>query len=359
MSVVIYGGMTRVEMERISEHSKVAAATAEEKVEQGTTMFKQSSTYRMAFVPSEFESGLSWKLVTYQFTHASWGHLFSNMWYFLIFGWILENAIGSIAFLSFTLLFAALAVLSELVFQADLSIPIIGASGSVAFIMGAVAAMFPRSKVRLMLFFIPLPNFPNTFFLPLRVLIYIWVLFQISGLAQNIWLDPKPVAFATHLSGFGLGIAAGLLFRRQIRRRKNSEKWVDIELSGRDLKTFYQGMRALNEQKVEVASATLESISDKKPWMIPLQLQLFRIAVENKLESVSSHIWKNVLPSLMLLKRSRDLEWMLDSYLKNFGSLPEMVVQEQVQLSRLLKPFFDRNEQLSLHLQPLRSQASE
>jgi membrane associated rhomboid family serine protease len=343
LSVALYFGVTRVEIER-SAQSQTVQSSADE-------AFKESLTYKMSFVPATHQLMSSWKCLTYQFTHASFGHLVSNMWYLAIFGWILENAIGGLAFLSFSLFFAALAVLSELIFQSNLSIPIIGASGSVAFMMGATVAMFPRSKVKLLFFFFPLPNFPNTFFVPIRYIIYVWLALQVSGLAQNVWIDPKPIAFATHLAGFGFGVCIGMLLGR---RRKN-EKLIDIELSGRDLKKFYQSLKAFQEEKTLEATATLESLSDGKPWVLPLQLQLFKIGMQYHQQSLCDRIWKNVLPSLLMYRRCRETEWMLDHYWSAFSSLPDILMHERVQLSRLLKPIFEQNEQLLLHLSQAKS----
>src|SRR5690606_24655167 len=142
----------------------------------------------------------------------------------------------------------AIAVLPELIIQHKNALPIVGASGSVAFMMGAVAFMFPNSKIRLLFLLIPFPNTPSSFFIPTRYLIYIWLGFQIFGLAFHAWIAPKPVAYATHLMGFLIGALIGLAYRsiRQVQH-------FDIDLSGKELKRFYHGLKALQENQVELA----------------------------------------------------------------------------------------------------------
>jgi membrane associated rhomboid family serine protease len=302
-----------------------------------------STTLQMAFVPADHNP--TWKYFTYQFAHASFGHLLSNMWYLAVFGWILENALGSILFLTMTLSLGAIAVIPEFIFQVDPTIPIVGASGSVAVMMGAAAAMFPRSKVRLLFTIIPMPNIPNSFFIPLRYLIYFWLILQVSGLAMNVWVDPRPIAYATHLTGFALGLGFGLLFRL-----KHTESWLDIELSGRDLKDFYSGLKAYQLNLVDEGNHCLEQISRKWPWVFTLQLKLFQIAISHRQKDLAEKIWKPLSSGLLMLKRQREAEWALQEFIKAFGDLPQLQVQECVMLSRLLRGHLSEESELAIRL---------
>lgn len=304
---------------------------------------KDSATYQMAFIPAAHNQ--LWKYISYQFAHANFGHLLSNMWYLAVFGWILENALGPFLFLVMTLSLGALAVIPEFIFQVDPTMPIVGASGSVAVMMGAAATMFPRSKVRLLFTIIPMPNIPNSFFVPLRYLVYFWLVLQVSGLAMNTWLDPKPVAYATHLTGFALGLAFGLFFRM-----RHKENWLDIELSGKDLKNFYSGLEAYQRDLVEEGNLHLENISRKWPWVFTLQLKLFQIAVSHRQRDLAEKIWKPLSSGVLMLKRHREAEWALQEYVKAFGDLPQLQVQERVMLSRLLRDHLPDESELAVRL---------
>lgn len=307
------------------------------------TSFKNSVTYQMAFVPAEHNP--TFKYISYQFAHANFGHLLSNMWYLAVFGWILENALGPLLFLVMSLSLGALAVIPEFIFQVDPTMPIVGASGSVAVMMGAAATMFPRSKVRLLFSLVPLPNIPNSFFVPLRYLVYFWLVLQVSGLAMNLWVDPRPVAYATHLAGFSLGLAFGFIFRL-----RHKENWLDIELSGRDLKDFYSGLSAYQQNQTDQGNSYLESISRKWPWVFTLQLKLFQIAVANRQHDLAEKIWKPLSLGLLNLRRHREAEWALQEFVKAFGDLPKLQVQERVMLSRLLRDHLADESDLAVRL---------
>lgn len=306
--------------------------------------FHQSLTFKMAVIPAE--ANAFYKYFSYQFVHASLGHLVSNMWYLLIFGWIVENALGGLLFLSMSLVLGALAVSPEFIFQANPNIPIVGASGSVAVMMGAAAALFPRSKVKLLFAFIPLPNMPSSFFIRLRYLVYFWLIFQVSGLAANLWMDPKPVAYATHLTGFSLGLLFGLI----LRSRKKQE-WMDVELSGNDLKEFYSAIKAFHENQVHEGSLYIERISKKWPWLFTLQMKLFQVAVTHRQKDLAEQIFKNLSSTLVMLRRTKDAEWALSEFLKTFGTLPPLQIQERVLMTRLIKDAIPEDGELMLQLQ--------
>ncbi|MBN8554563.1 MAG: rhomboid family intramembrane serine protease [Deltaproteobacteria bacterium] len=306
--------------------------------------FHKTLTYQMSFIPAETQP--TWKYFSYQFIHANWGHLVSNMWYLAIFGWILENALGGGLFLFLTLAFGALAVFPEFIFQADPHMPIVGASGAVAFMMGAAVSLFPKAKVKLLFSLVPLPNIPTSFFFPLRYLVYFWLIMQVSGLARNAWLEPTPVAYATHLAGFSFGLIAGALL--SLRRK---EKWIDVELSGKDLKEFYASLSAYQQQQFEEANQNFEKLSKKWPWMIRFQIQLFHIAISHKQKDLAEKIWKNMMPQLLMMRRAQDAELALREFLMTFGELPPLLVQERILITKLLKSRSATAEELSLRLQ--------
>lgn len=300
-------------------------------------------SYQMSVIPAE--TNPIWKYFSYQFTHASFGHLLSNMWYFGIFGWILENAIGGPLFLGMTLLFGAVAVLPEVVFQSDLSVPIIGASGAVAFTMGTATALFPKSRVKLLFMLIPLPNFPNSIFVPIRYLVYFWLMMQVSGLAMNAWLPPKPVAYATHLAGFGLGLLVGLVMHFW-----KKDQYVDVELSGGDLKDFYAGLKAFQAEQFETANRTFDHISNRHPWTLRLQMQLFHTALIYRQKNLAEQIWRRTIPSLLMLRRTHDAEKALRSFWAAFHEMPPLLVQERVKLKHLLKSHLKDDEEINMQL---------
>lgn len=134
-----------------------------------------------------------WTLVTSIFLHGSFEHLFYNMFALGLFGFILENIIGTRRF--FLVYFAAglVASMSSVFFYDS----VLGASGAVFGILGALAAM--RPKMNVWVFGVPMPMF---------VAAGIWILIDIIGV-----FEPSGIANLAHITGIIAGIAIGLSMR--------------------------------------------------------------------------------------------------------------------------------------------------
>jgi membrane associated rhomboid family serine protease len=86
-------------------------------------------------------------LVTYQFLHAGWLHLLSNMAFLWVFGDNVEDAMGHLRFLAFYLLCGVGAALAHGMIDPQSTIPLVGASGSVAGVIAAYLMLHPKVKV--------------------------------------------------------------------------------------------------------------------------------------------------------------------------------------------------------------------
>jgi membrane associated rhomboid family serine protease len=170
-------------------------------------------------VPAAF----SWaSLFTSMFVHAGWLHAGSNLLSLWIFGDNVEDRMGHGRFLVFYLLAGTAAALLESTANAGSTMPLVGASGAIAGVMGAYLFMFPHSRIHVLvflLFYIDIVEIPAPIFLTL------WFLLQILGgvgrIAQHA--DTGGVAFWAHVGGFATGAAASFLFRR--RERAQVEWW--------------------------------------------------------------------------------------------------------------------------------------
>jgi membrane associated rhomboid family serine protease len=108
-------------------------------------------------------------LVTSLFLHGGWVHLLGNMLYLWIFGNNVEDAMGHGRFAVFYLLcgFAAAAV--QVAFQPDSPVPMVGASGAIAGVLGAYLVLFPHARILALVplgFFTQLTEVPAVLFLP-------------------------------------------------------------------------------------------------------------------------------------------------------------------------------------------------
>jgi len=175
-------------------------------------------------VPAAF----SWMNVfTSMFLHGGFLHVAGNMLYLWIFGDNVEDRMGHGRFLVFYLLCGVAAALAQTITSPDSVVPMVGASGAIAGVMGAYFVLYPRSRIVTLIplfFFFQVVEVPAIFFLG------IWFLMQfISGVGSigaTIGRNTGGVAFWAHVAGFVAGITGVGLFRRAERQRV--EWWHDV-----------------------------------------------------------------------------------------------------------------------------------
>jgi len=184
----------------------------------------------MGLVDREFEAfiryfglvpaAFSWAdLFSSMFVHAGLLHLVGNMLYLWIFGDNVEDRMGHGRFLVFYLACGMAAAGAQTLVSPDSLVPMVGASGAVAGVMGAYFVLYPRSRV-LTLFPFPLMLIE----IPAIYLLGLWFAIQfVNGLGA---LGPPAegqlaggVAFWAHIAGFGAGVLLIFLFRRPERAR--------------------------------------------------------------------------------------------------------------------------------------------
>src|SRR6476646_1234040 len=169
-----------------------------------------------ALIPAWF----AWPaLFTSQFLHAGWMHVISNMLYLWIFGDNVEDRLGHLPFLIFYLGAGAAAALLQTLFNPFSSIPMVGASGAIAGVMGAYFVLYPQSRVLTLIFlfiFVDIVEIPAIFFLG------IWFLMQLLSGVGSLGVSNAAaggVAFWAHIGGFVAGLLIGLVLRRRGPRR--------------------------------------------------------------------------------------------------------------------------------------------
>jgi len=155
--------------------------------------------------------------LTTMFLHGGWLHFLGNMWFLKIFGSKVEDRMGHCRFLLFYLITGVLASMFFIYFSPRSAMPVIGASGAIAGVMGAYYIMFPRAKILTLIPIIIIPWFvelPAVFFLGW------WFLLQLfSGtVAQVLPADGGGIAWWGHIGGFIAGVMLEPLFRKSSRR---------------------------------------------------------------------------------------------------------------------------------------------
>lgn len=139
------------------------------------------------------------QFITYQFLHADLSHLIGNMLFLFVFGNSVEDRLGKLGFLSFYLAGGVLAGLGHCLVE---TVPVIGASGSVAAVTGAYLALFPLSNVTIGYWFVFIGAF--------EVSSIVLILFQIGHNVVMHLLGAPGVAYMAHLAGYAYGVAVGL-----------------------------------------------------------------------------------------------------------------------------------------------------
>jgi len=146
------------------------------------------------------------------FMHGGFGHLIGNMWFLYIFGDNVESILGHIKYLCFYLTCGVAAALGQYVIHPSSTIPMIGASGAIAGILGAYMISFPKAKVHV---FVMLFIFFTTFIVPAKIVLGVWFLIQLNGGLSDLgFISKGGVAWFAHIGGFLAGISLVKTFQK-------------------------------------------------------------------------------------------------------------------------------------------------
>ena len=166
-----------------------------------------------------FPAGTYWTILTHEFLHGGWLHLFANMWTLWIFGDNVEDRMGSLRFVIFYLICGSIAGFTQLLTNPDSTVPSVGASGAIAGVLGAYLLFFPTARLIVLL---PIFFYPFFFEVPAVLYLFLWFWIQLfSGVAALA--GPQEVggiAWWAHVGGFVSGM---LLCRLFVRRRRPSQ----------------------------------------------------------------------------------------------------------------------------------------
>lgn len=150
-------------------------------------------------------------LLTSMFLHGSWLHIAGNMLYLWIFGRGVETALGPVRYLALYLICGVAAALTQASFDPSSGVPMIGASGAIAGILGAYLILYPRSNVVVFIWIIIIVRLLTV---PAVILLGLWFLLQLISATSAAPGEPG-VAFWAHVGGFIAGMALVLVLRRR------------------------------------------------------------------------------------------------------------------------------------------------
>jgi membrane associated rhomboid family serine protease len=150
-------------------------------------------------------------LFTHMFLHANWLHIGGNMLYLWIFGNNIEDVLGHFRFLVFYLLSGLCAAGAQIIGDPTSAIPMLGASGAIAGVLGAYLILFPRARVVTLVILIV---FIQVVAIPAEWILGYWIVLQVvdSVLTAAAHAGAQGgVAFLAHIGGFVSGMIMTLL----------------------------------------------------------------------------------------------------------------------------------------------------
>lgn len=160
------------------------------------------------------DSSNTWTTIfSSMFLHGGWFHILNNMWVLFIFGDNVEAGMGKIRYLIFYLLSGVAAGLLQTYVLPSSLVPMIGASGAVAGVLGAYLILFPRSRIASLvpiLFIFTIVEIPAILFL------IFWFVSQLySGWFSIQGGGESGIAWWAHIGGFLFGLIMVFLFRKR------------------------------------------------------------------------------------------------------------------------------------------------
>ena len=151
-------------------------------------------------------------IITSMFLHGGLLHLAGNMLYLWIFGRGVETTLGAFRYLALYLLCGIVAALTQAFVDPTSDVPMIGASGAIAGVLGAYLLLYPRSNVVVFIWIIIIVRLITV---PAPILLGLWFLLQLMSATSAAAGEPG-VAFWAHVGGF----CAGMLLVMMLRRRE-------------------------------------------------------------------------------------------------------------------------------------------
>ena len=149
-------------------------------------------------------SGRLITLFTSMFLHGGLMHLLSNMLYLWIFGDNIEDRMGHGRFLVFYLLGGVAAAAAQIIVAPDSRVPMVGASGAIAAVLGAYLIEYPRARIRSLVF---LGYFIRFVQVPAIVVLGLWFVLQFfNGFLSLSAMSMGGVAYFAHIGGFVAGL---------------------------------------------------------------------------------------------------------------------------------------------------------
>lgn len=255
----------------------------------------KSLVRKYGFVSTDFDFST---LITSMFLHGGLMHLFGNLWFLWLVGLNVEDDWGRPFFLGFYILSGIVASLLFAV-MANSDLPLIGASGAIAGVMGAFAIQYCKSKIYfLFIWLIPFifKVFPiyAWFYLPLWFVMQLFYAIYLTGYSN--------VAFWAHVGGFGFGVFVVVLLRYSGIEKKYLTPLVNDTLNLVDL-DFSRAVEARSAGNTEEAEKHLKEMLIREPSNLDAAEELIDIYIKGDKKKEAELVAKETFRMLRMEKK--------------------------------------------------------
>jgi len=158
------------------------------------------------------------------FFHGGWDHILGNMLYLWLFGDNIEDRFGEILYLVLYFVSGFVAGIAQVMLDPNSTIPLIGASGAIAGVLGAYLVLFPGVKVRGI---IPLGRISSMQEWPAVIVLGMWFVLQVVNGIGSLGANAQyggGVAFFAHIGGFIAGAVIAFIFMRIVPQPPAAER---------------------------------------------------------------------------------------------------------------------------------------
>ena len=157
--------------------------------------------YSFGFIPADFNI---LTIFSSMFIHGNLAHIIGNLWFLKVFGDNVESILGHLKYFFFYICCGFIAALAQYIINPSSTIPMIGASGAIAGVLGAYMIQFPNARVHNSLFFVV---FFTKVTLPAQIVLGFWFLLQLSQGLIDIEINTTGgIAWFAHVGGFIAGV---------------------------------------------------------------------------------------------------------------------------------------------------------
>jgi membrane associated rhomboid family serine protease len=169
---------------------------------------------KYAVTPYDIARGVNVvSLFTSLFLHGGFAHIIGNMLFLNIFGDNLEDRLGHVKYLIFYFAAGVAGSALQIVMGPASTIPMLGASGAIAGVMGGYLVLFPHERIDVLWTWGFMLSRETV---PARMMLLYWIFFQFISSIGSLGIAGGGVAFFAHIGGFAFGWGGIKLWRRNV-----------------------------------------------------------------------------------------------------------------------------------------------